>query len=725
MLNLKKCLMLQAYEADCLKSSRQVFAVDLQGSESYKKLQEASANATNLESWKEGGDKAQTEINSRCDSTVKEYSNNSIKDEKSRTEKAMNDYSAKEAAEAAKITEELTAKHKNNDKSKWKAEYDKLWMKRVKPIQAEKYAERDKIHKEVWDDIKAVQARLYSLRDTAITQMRAAFAAKEQAEKEVAKDVLTQLTSTLEQDDKRELLQKKSYALTFFQNQGSGVDYLATDEMKESDVERVAVGIAAALHNPDESENEQTLGKKFMEKLLERQKKDPRFDQGLDISDLRMVTLEMMGFEMKGAKRKIALKSEQAKLIKDIYSNDALNPRVRGMLIGYLAKSTPENREAMTKRVRSMFDTMKKGGLDKNLGNLGDVRIAPKEGDKIMTAYRQFEAFLDGQRTLEFRALQSKYNNLVAITGEKDEEVEKIIAASEIPELMDENTPKLTAALTKASESVRAAKVAEVKNDKAFGAVKKLYSAYRVVLPLEKQLDDLGKNKKLPLPEFVASLAEMRERAKSTTGNAELMAKADARKKEYNSAIDNINQYKADRAKYASNPKVKELPEIANSYSPITATTPEDILNNTEAYKKTLDADIVVYNANREVLAAALKPAPKSGGSRALSNAYANVPTARPKAEAKAEPTSAKHKIVSDFVEEAIKLSSKPEDADSAKAKLANLFDAKNQNWRKEERDKAIAAIPNTGKIVVNAEGYKVTLTKKNNKVEVNVEEST
>ena len=121
------------------KISRLVFKVDVGSMDGYKKLQDAASNATNLKEWQDGADNAQTEINNRCDTARSQYIESMKTEEKTRTDEVITSYEKKEAAEAAKIREELTAKHKTSDKSKWKAEYDKLWMERVKPIQNEKY----------------------------------------------------------------------------------------------------------------------------------------------------------------------------------------------------------------------------------------------------------------------------------------------------------------------------------------------------------------------------------------------------------------------------------------------------------------------------------------------------------------------------------------------------------------------------------------------------------
>lgn len=622
-----------------------VYKADLQGSESYKKLQEASSKASDLEYWKEGGDTAQTEINTRADGALQEYTNKMLEEEKTKTKDIISSYETKEGAKAAEIKQELIDKY-GKDQTKWKAEYDQRWMQEVKPIQTEKYQKRDAVHKEIWDEIKAVQTRIYAMRDAAIRQMRAAFAARERAKEEVKKRVTEKMKGEVDSEDLRYIRERADFAADLADDgwlsswEGEVEDYLDSKidgvELKDSEIEDMTMGIVVLIQE-GQKDDPNNPARKFMARLSEREENSPHFDQGVEANDIRLEVLRRMGHNIDDRDSKLsALEEPESVLIGKIAGDKNLAPQMRGMLIGQLsqAENSKEGRAKMTGQVQDMYDTLKalQAGKTEDIdprnplvGALAGLSTALTLGGtapflqgaidqkSLENAGLLFTVLRDAQGAKQFEGVKSRYDQFVAATGSEDPDVEKIISDSKSLIHMKKNLPELEKAIGAAETKYRTNKIKELKEEPKVKDAKDVYAYYEVPFSFDTDISALEKAK-MPLGEFSAAVAEYKVRAENIGESKELREKALGLRDNINEKVAKIQRYQELREKYGKYGTVKKLPTIAAKHEKITADSPAGVKQELDKTAPTVLADYKVVEANLDELEKATKPYQRSGG---------------------------------------------------------------------------------------------------------------
>lgn len=281
----------------------------------------------------------------------------------------------------------------------YKAEVEKKKAELKKPEQPAKDASqedknryRDDLEKynkeknQLETEAAASFQKITLLRDSAVHKMRAAFEARNNLIKR-AQDRANEKMADIDPDAARDIRESASFAADAADDgvfssttQYEVNDYLTSRivksdgtsvEITDSNVEDIAQGIVAVLHNREaEAEDKaKNPARQFMKGLSDREQLDEKTvgllgDAGVRATDIQHQLLKHMGVFDKdhpenSDNREWARNTQAGKLIADVMGDAEIAPQLRGMLLGKLAGASPKEREEAIKSVQSMYGTLK------------------------------------------------------------------------------------------------------------------------------------------------------------------------------------------------------------------------------------------------------------------------------------------------------------------------------------------------------------------------------
>lgn len=230
--------------------------------------------------------------------------------------------------------------------------------------------------------------------DQAKTAINAVFQQKKVEEKRLIDEITRNLGDEVDQDYLGDIRERAKFAAEVADDSYLGdhvKDYLGSTittngenkPINDRDVEDLAMGIAAILHNPEGED----AGKTFIHRLAQREKgKD-----GIKIQDIQLQTFESMKFPLgKKDDREEARKSSAGELFNKIASNPDIAASLRGMLLGKLAqvdlagidKKSPEQVEEFIKNkvkpVQELYDYLVE---KQKTTDIGKPAFFPKNGE--------------------------------------------------------------------------------------------------------------------------------------------------------------------------------------------------------------------------------------------------------------------------------------------------------------------------------------------------------
>lgn len=614
-------------------AARPVF-LDVAKNAEAKSLKEAETKSHDVNYWEEqglDGDRAQTNINSRCDSAITTNAQQANADQlKLENER---DTLKPPVALAANATPEQ------------KAQFEAA----KKQYETDVAKKNDEI-KKLQADARALGESFYGMRDMAITQMRSAFKTKGDILTQAAERTTKAVNEELDSKRQERIEGKAEWAsdhaddgwiASMFKDEVKNYkdSTIGTVKLKDSEVEDVVMGIAASTH--DELAGDKDPAKAFVKGLSDKESNSAKFlslkVKGVTIDHVRLQVLQNVpGVDLSTEdSREAALETPAAKMFDSIASDQTIAPQLRGMLIGELANGTGDaaKRVAQVKEMYNMLKAAGTGSVDQVGGwsgltgkadvvggaAVGAVGVAAVElgttaaptlvgtlanpyvaaaatlaalvggayvsgkidQDALEKAGAIFEALKDVQKTKEFMGAAGDYVAFKTLTGTTDANVEKILAETKSPASMKLAVGKLTAAVQTAKEGYETTALADLETKSA--PVKALYEKFTsrgsaLIFPIDAEIAKLRSTKKLE--EFVPELKRVASMLESAKTSPELMAATESLKTDSKNKLDQMTAYKAKYEKNKGRAAVAKLPAVTGDYSQnvITATDPNGVL---------------------------------------------------------------------------------------------------------------------------------------------------
>lgn len=437
---------------------------------------------------------------------------------------------------------EPPASASKEDKEKYKTDLD-TYNTKTKPEYDRKKADYEKAKAAMESEFQAAEQRINALHDGAKARVNAARQARMDAEKKVRESIAD--IDAFSDGTSAEGKTKATMAFTLLQsalnNKDGALNFnkFSTTEggpipHSDKELQALTAGILAA--NYDAADN----GKKAEEFLAGLK------TRGVEDGNGSVDAAALLAESTKNFKKDRSPAGKEAKsLAKEILDARSADmpPQLRGILLGELSKSTPENRAMIVARIKMIKNnyTALKGNLKWNDEVYDSARMT-----KAMSVYSQLEdAALIGEFSVQ---VEARYNRFKEITGNSLPEVEKgITDCKDDPTKIRASESQLINAIQTEEGKYKDAKATEI-NDAA-KKWKVVYDYFKVASPIAVP-DDWDK---ADLPDFQEKYKVFKAQIDKVGTDAGLIAAANKMKDEVNGNIKKIKDYKAlyDRAAQA------------------------------------------------------------------------------------------------------------------------------------------------------------------------------